>query len=206
MNVKYMVALCACFMMTACGSSSSNDSDQTKLNTPSTEFSAECANSVDSQACQDTLNEANQAGLTSPFGDPNSPFGDSAFNGAGGVCGCPNGTTPVVFGNNGLGVCESTSARSQQRTSVIRVRRVKRPNKDKFEVSFEHYVNTDYETQYSAPQGNSDTCFAPSTSEDRLCRRNRHCRGAEDQYGRPVRAVCEPISGQDYGYCRAVIN
>ncbi len=216
MKTKYYMALLAglFLLVSACGSSSSNDDGNTQLQTddqpsfceqfPQAEACEEfndgalnsyCLNNPQDPVCDQIEDEGNDMGFDDYFGGNDDLYGDGAYNGAGGYCGCDNGQQPVIY--QGQRMCERrTQSGYREREIVVGYQR--RGDRERVSAEYRYADGDEYATSYE-PVG--DNCYEAAGVR---CNPNGYGNDCQvrDNYGQYVNARCVRVQGTNYGYCQ----
>lgn len=229
MNSKYMIALIACFnlMLTACGSSSSDNSPQPVLQQPGDnggQFGGDndpfnngnagnqngnfCARNPQDARCQTAINNAQQAGYQ-PY--QQESYGNGYDNNGGygsdnGYCGCPSGYQPTMVQLDRhqpqTMMCRSQVARQQTSETIYFRAQIRANGRNTHSAGYEYVQTNDSDAQYVTPTGNN--CYqAAATGCDPYSSYNT-CPAVTDEYGYSQPTYCQAVTGaygQQYGEC-----
>ncbi len=205
MNTKYIVGIFACLsiLVTACGSSSSNDDGNTQLQTEDQALDSFCLNFPTATACQTVQDEAGDMGFDDYFGGNDNLYGDSGYNGGAGMCGCQQGQRPIVYGNSNRYVrgCEPEQYERYTRDET-RYRYTRRHGRESLEYE---RVQEEQET-YRGGSNGSDNCYEAAGRRCNL-RDPYACQNGGSYgnggYNGGYRDQCVRVPGTGYGYCQS---
>lgn len=111
------------------------------------------------------------------------------------VCGCPQGTKPVLY--EGATMCADTTIFQQSRETLNFGLRFEKGQVDDIYASYDFLQITDRDTALTQPEG---SCHQTVTA---ACNPYKpyQCQNYTDSYGNPILAKCQPKQGYNVGVC-----